>query len=321
MENKFKWLYVGCGNIAAQTARSIEKGGHQIAGVYGRRFDKTKAFALKHAAVAYESFEEALNSDFDAVYVATPHTSHLEYTVKALEKHKSVLCEKSLGVSCEEVNKMIEASQSNKTYLCEAMWTWFSDVALTVKKWIDGGELGKIKKAQLSFCIPGMFMDKKSRVFNPDTAGGALLDIAVYPITYCYNLFGYPKGIKCVGEIKNGIDVSDRITLEYDGFECFIKSDFNRLDEKCVITGENGKITVPMFHMGSLARLKTNAKNEVFKGKTDYLTEFSRAVEEIRQGKTQSDYVPLNNTLECMKIMDECRRQMNLVYPFEKGRG
>ena len=321
MEKKFKWLYVGCGNIAAQTARSIEKGEHQIVSVYSRRFDKAKEFAQKHGATAFESYEEALKSDFDAVYIGTPHTSHLEYTVKALENGKSVLCEKSLGVSCEEVIKMTEASQNNNVYLCEAMWTWFSDVALTVKKWIQNGELGKIKKAEMSFCIPGMFMDKKSRVFNPDTAGGALLDIAVYPITYCYNLFGYPKEIICDGKVKNGIDVSDKITLKYDGFDCFLKSDFNKFDEKCVITGENGKISVPMFHMGSLARLKTKDKNEVFKGKTDYLTEFTRASEEIKQGKTQSDYVPLKNTLECMQIMDECRRQMNLVYPFEKGRG
>lgn len=319
MENKFKWLYVGCGNIASQTARSIEKGEHQIVSVYSRRFDKAEEFASKHSARAFYSFDEALKSDFDAVYIATPHTSHLEYTLKALENGKSVLCEKSLGVNCAQVGKMIEESQKCNTYLCEAMWTWFSDVALTVKKWVLSGRLGKIKSANLSFCIPGMFMDKKSRVFNPNTAGGALLDIAVYPITYCYNLFGFPKDIICKGEIKNGVDYSDRITLKYDGFECHLKSDFYRLDEKCVIIGENGKISVPMFHMGSLAKLKSGDSSETFRGKTDYLTEFSRAAEEIRRGKKQSDYVPLKNTLECMKIMDECRKQMNLVYPFEKG--
>lgn len=318
MEDKFRWLYVGCGNIAVQTAKSIEKGEHRIVSVYSRSFEKSEKFANEHGAVAFKNFDDALKSDFDAVYIATPHTSHLEYTVKALENGKPVLCEKSLGVNSKEVQTMIDASKENGVYLCEAMWTWFSDVALSVKKWIDSGEIGKVIDMKISFCIPGMFMDKKSRVFNPDTAGGALLDIAVYPITYCYNLFGYPEKIICNGKVKKGIDVSDRIILKYNGFDCHIKSDFNVLQENCVIKGTCGIITVPMFHMAKIAKLKNKNGVKIFRGKTDYLTEFSRVAEEIKQGKHESDFVSLNNTLECMNIMDECRKQMNLVYPFEK---
>ena len=73
-----------------------------------------------------------------------------------------------------------------------------------------------------------------------------------------------------------------------------------------------------MFHMARVANLKADGKKENFKGKTDYLTEFTRAADEIRAGKTESDYIPFEATRSCMLIMDECRRQMNLVYPFEK---
>lgn len=318
MGNEFRWLYVGCGNIAVQTARSIEKGDHKIVSVYSRSFEKAKNFAQKHNAEAFKDFDSALKSDFDGVYIATPHTSHLEYTVKSLESGKSVLCEKSLGVNSNEVQRMIDSSRKNGVYLCEAMWTWFSNVALTVKEWINDGEIGEITDMKISFCIPGMFMDKKSRVFNPETAGGALLDITVYPITYCYNLFGFPDSIVCNGKIKNGIDVSDRITLKYKNFDCRIKSDFSIFQENCVIKGTKGKITVPVFHMGKTVKLKNKNGIKLFNGKTDYLTEFSHVADEIRQGKTESEFVPLRNTLDCMKIMDECRRQMNLVYPFEK---
>lgn len=318
MKNDFKWLYIGCGNIAENTARSIEKGNHKISAVYSRSFEKAKKFAYKHGSKAFKTLDEALNSDFDAVYVATPHTSHMEYTLKALEHKKPVLCEKSLGISANEVEKMIQVSKENNTYLCEAMWTWFSDVALNVKKWLQSGEIGNIKDVYISFCIPGIFMDKKSRVFNPETAGGALLDITIYPITYCYNLFGAPKAIICNGILKNGIDYSDKIVLKYDGFDCNIKGSFNYLEEKCIIKGDKGKISVPMFHMASIAVLKNDKGIRCFKGKTDYLTEFSAVSDDIRSQKTESSLVPLNNTLECMKIMDECRSQMKLIYPFEK---
>ena len=70
--------------------------------------------------------------------------------------------------------------------------------------------------------------------------------------------------------------------------------------------------------MASRAVLKNENGKQVFNGKTDYLTEFTRAAKEIRQGKLQSDYIPFSATLDCLKIMDECRRQMNLIYPFEK---
>ena len=72
-----------------------------------------------------------------------------------------------------------------------------------------------------------------------------------------------------------------------------------------------------MFHMASLAVLKSGGKKETFKGKTDYLTEFTRAAEEIKAGKTESAFIPFDSTRDCMKIMDECRKQMKLVYPFE----
>ena len=69
--------------------------------------------------------------------------------------------------------------------------------------------------------------------------------------------------------------------------------------------------------MASKAILKNENGKQIFNGKTDYLTEFTRVAEEIRQGKTQSDFIPFDATISCMKIMDECRRQMKLIYPFE----
>ncbi|MCR5208277.1 MAG: Gfo/Idh/MocA family oxidoreductase [Eubacterium sp.] len=316
---KFRWAYVGSGNIAKSTARSITKGAHVISAVYSRNNKKAQAFAEKYGAKAYKTFDELLaDPDFDGVYIATPHTSHLEYSLKAMRAGKPVLCEKPVGVSTVEVDEMFKASAENNVYFCEAMWTWFSDVAISVKKWIEAQRLGEIKSVHIDYAFPGLMMSKDSRVLTPETAGGALLDVGIYPITYCYNLFGYPESIKCSGVIKNGIDVEETVVLGYGGFECTLEMSLSKLKEGCKIIGTKGEIDIPMFHMARLATLKADGKKERIKGKTDYLTEFTRAAEEIRAGKTESDFIPFKATRDCMRIMDECRKQMDLVYPFEK---
>ncbi|MBO5495069.1 MAG: Gfo/Idh/MocA family oxidoreductase [Eubacterium sp.] len=316
---KFRWAYVGSGNIAKSTARSITKGKHCVSAVYSRNYEKAKDFAEKQSAKVFRSFDELLEKgEFDAVYIATPHTSHLEYSLKALQAGKPVLCEKPVGVSAEEASLMIKASQDNGVYFCEAMWTWFSDVALGVKKWIDDGRLGEIKSVHIDYAFPGLMMSKNSRVLTPETAGGALLDVGIYPITYCYNLFGYPDKIKCEGVIKNGIDISETVVLSYNGFECTLEMSLSKLKEGCKICGDKGEINIPMFHMARTASLKGEGFKDSIKGKTDYLTEFTRAAEEIREGRTESEYIPQSATLDCLKIIDECRAQMGLVYPFEE---
>lgn len=317
---KFRWAYIGSGNIANSTAADITKGNHSIVSVYGRNAEKVKAFAEKYGAKAFDDFECAVKrGDVDGVYIATPHTSHTEYAVRAMKLGKPVLCEKPVGVSLKETDEMIETAVKENIYFCEAMWTWFSDVALTVKKWVQCGEIGEIKDVIINYAFPGILMPKSSRVLTPETAGGALLDIGIYPITYCYNLFGYPDKIRCKGKIKNGIDISETVILEYNGFKCTLNMSLCRLRENCIIKGSKGTVSLPVFfHMASKAVLRNENGRKVFNGKTDYLTEFTRAAEEIRLGKKESGYIPFKATRECMRIMDECRQQMNLVYPFEK---
>lgn len=317
---KFKWAYIGSGSIANSTASDIIHGNHIITSVFSRNESKGKAFADKYDACFYNDFETAVNrEDVDGVYIATPHTAHVDYAVSAMKMGKPVLCEKPVGVCLNDVKTLVETAKSENVYFCEAMWTWFSDVALTVKKWVQNKEIGGIKDVEINYMFPGILMPKTSRVLMPETAGGALLDVGIYPITYCYNLFGMPEKITCNGKIKNGIDLSETVILQYNGFKCTLNMSLCRLKENCIIKGTEGKIALPsFFHMASKAVLKNGKGKEIFNGKTDYLTEFTRAADEIREGRTESAYIPFEATENCMKIMDECRRQMKLVYPFEK---
>lgn len=316
---KFRWAYIGCGNIAYHTADDIIKGSHEIAAVFGRNKEKAKKFAAKYNAEVCDSAEEAMDpKKIDAVYIATPHTSHVEYAVKSLERKIPVLCEKPVGVSIADVERIISCAEENGTYFAEAMWTWYSDVALKVKEWVKGGKIGEVSEVEIHYAFPGLLQKRTSRLRMPETAGGALLDIGIYPITYCYNLFGKPDRIECNGKLKDGIDIGEEITLYYGKTKCRLVTSLSTLRETCAIKGEKGTINLPLFHMASKAVLKAGQGSETFSGKTDYLTEFTRVAEEIRSGKKQSDYVPFSATKAVMEIMDECRAQMGLVYPFEK---
>ncbi len=320
--NDFRWLYVGSGGIANSTARSILRGKHKITAVYGRTLSKVENFAKKHNAKVFTNFDEAVLCDeVDGVYIATPHTAHVNYAVRAMELGKPVLCEKPVGVSVKDVDTLINSSKDNNVYFCEAMWTWFSDVALTVKSWINDKKIGDIVNVEIDYKFPGLMMPKDSRVRMPETAGGSLLDVGIYPITYCYNLFGYPNQIECNGEIKDGIDIKETVILSYNNFKCTLNIGLDSLKEGCTITGTKGTIKLPIFHCARKAVLKSGIKRKVFRGKTDYLTEFTRVSEEINAGLKESKFIPFSATRDCMLIMDECRRQMNLVYPFEKEIG
>lgn len=316
--DKFKWAYIGNGNIAESTARSILKGNHEIVSVYGRNAQKAKAFADKVGAVAVNTPEEAIGfKGVDAVYIATPHTSHIDYSLLSLNMKKPVLCEKPVAVTAADAQRMIDTAKENDTYFAEAMWTWFSDVALKVKEWVQSGRIGEIKSVEIHYSFPGVMKSKTSRVLMPETAGGALLDIGIYPITYCYNLFGYPDEIICNGELKNGIDIKETVILRYGDMKCTLHMSLTELREDCTIEGTEGTIKLGFFHMASKAALKSKKGNETFKGKTDYLTEFTRCADEIRAGKKESEFIPFKSTIDCLKIMDECRAQMGLKYPFE----
>lgn len=315
--SKFRWCYIGCGSIAGKVAANTVRGNHVVSSVYSRNFESAKDFAEKHGATAYENFDDAI-MDCDAVYIATPHTAHVEYAVRAMKAGKPVLCEKPVGVTEKDIDILIETAKENNVYFCEAMWTWFSPVALKVKEWVQSGEIGDVKNVTVHYAFPGIMKPKTSRVRNPMTAGGALLDIGIYPITYCYNIFGYPDEIICKGDIEDGIDVAETVILKYGKTECKLMMSFKYLKEDCKFVGTRGKINLPLFHVAPIVKLKNENGSQHFSGITDYLTEFDKVSEEIKSGKKESEYIPFEATKMCMRIMNECRKQMNLVYPFEK---
>lgn len=319
MSQSFGWCFIGSGKLANKVAKQIVKSGrHKIVSVYSRNEKSCAKLAVKFGAQPCRSAEEAVNaSGVDGVYVVTPHSSHYPYAETALKNNKPVLCEKAFTVNAAQAEKLIALAREKKTYLAEAMWTWFAPVANRVKYWLDSGEFGTVQSVRACFCLS---LGRVKRLIDPDSAGGALLDLGVYPITYAYRLFGKPTAIRCNGAVSGGVDWEERINFEFPQCgDCSAESSIKSYKpEKLVIEGTKAKIKLKAFHCANSVKLiRRNGKNERFCGDGGYVNEFDTVVSEIREGLTESRFVPLRDTLEVMKIADECRRQMKLAYPFE----
>ena len=314
----FRWAFIGTGTLAKKVAREITATGrHAIATAYSRNRERLTSYCEPYGIYPALSISDAVERpDIDAVYISVTNESHFEVCRQALELGKPVLLEKPFTMNAEDTEKLQQLAKSKNLYLAEAMWTWFADVPNAVKDFVQSGKLGRIKDVYMSYCAYSV--GYAPRVSDPLLGGGALLDIGIYPITYAYRLFGFPRSIVCNGDIENGIDIGEQIVLGYDGFD--VKMDVSIVDPKgetMVIEGEKGFLANPGFHYGESGVAKTDEGVEIFKGQRSYAKEFDSVAEEIRSGRTESAFIPPQATLECMRILDECRRQMNLVYPFE----
>lgn len=325
--DKFGWAYIGAGSIARQTAENIlPTGKHRIVSVYNRTYSKAEDFASTFSGTANDvivpcyTIDEALSAPgVDAVYIATTNDNHYTSAKECLRAGKPVLLEKPFAINKTEALELVSIAREKNLYLAEAMWTWFSPVSLKVKEWVDNGELGDIEHIEINYV--NRVSHLYPRLFDVTLGGGALLDIGIYPIAYLYNLFGYPTGIHCTGNIKNGIDTDEIITLSFTGGlsvnveVSIVKSPGY---ENLIITGTNGTINCPNYHMANRAELIKPAGSIEYEGNGWYDNQFNIVAGEIKNGKLESEYVPLNATLDIMEIMDECRAQMGLRYPFEK---
>ena len=318
----FNWCFIGCGKLAHTVAEQMKKhGGHKIVSCYTRDLEKCKAFADKYGSVAYDNASDAITAEgVDGVYVVTPHNAHHRFTKLALELGKPVLCEKAFTVTSMETEELISLAKEKNLYLCEAMWTWFSPAANKVKYWVDSGEIGQARGADFTYHM--MSVNYAPRNSDPRRAGGALLNITVYPIAYAYRLFGYPTKIESEGKLVGGIDHGEEIKMTFAGGEVVnISASMVDTDgfEKMTIYGERGKIKAPLYHASGIASLRRglfNSKLYLSGGKlfNSYMDEFDKVAEEIRRGLTESEIYPLKSTLDVMKIMDEIRGQIGLEY-------
>ena len=314
----FEWAFLGCGNIAGQVAREIAgERGMRIGACWNRTPARAERFAEQFGTVAYPTAEEAISArGVRAAYLAMTANKHFDYIRLCLERGVPVLCEKPFTVNLREAEEAFALARQKGVYLAEAMWTWFNAPAHKVREWLRGGAVGAVRRVTAKYAERYIDIPRFS---SPELLGGALVDIGVYPLRYAYELFGMPKAVLCEGEVRGGVDVTERIRLDYGTFcaELYVSVE-DAQGEEFVIEGTKGVIRVPYFHCASEAQLTGRMSERFSDSSKKYAVQLARAAEEIAAGRTQSAFCPPEATLDTMRLLDECRRQLGVVYPCER---
>ncbi|MGG7058883.1 Gfo/Idh/MocA family protein [Clostridium nigeriense] len=321
-----RWGIIAPGTIANAFAKEVIKTKDGVlTAVYGRNENKVKEFAKDYNIEKYYSnIDEFLNDEnIDAVYIATPHNYHMEYAKKCIEAKKHILCEKPFSYNYKTSEEVLNLARKSNLFIMEALWTLFLPAVNQAKKWIEEDKIGKVKLVTANFGFKSN-EDINSRLYNPCLAGGALLDVGIYPILFSNFMIGsFPKKIKADAEFTNTkVDESDIINLKYENgvlasLTCSISAD---TDNTAIIYGEKGKIVIPKFWSAKESYLYFEDRTEEFIDsykEAGYKYEIEEANRCIKNKALESTIAPHNITLELAKIMDEIRNQIGLIYPFE----
>ena len=322
-----KWGIIGTGFIAGKFAEDysyVNEG--QIIGVASRSKDRADAFARRHEIPRpYDGYERLLSDpDIDVVYIATPHSEHHANTLSALHHGKAVLCEKPAAVNAIQLKEMIDLAHQKNLLFMEAMWTRFLPAIQRATKWIEQELIGQVKLIQADFGEPSS-TQPQHRLYNPHLAGGALLDIGIYPLVFANTMARspcrdiHPEAI--IGE--TGVDETTGMILRYENgslaqLTCTIK---HPTPHKGVVYGSKGYIEIPDFWRARKAILSDE------RGSLEYTDErestgFSYEIQEMNrlllENKKQSDIMPHELSLKNIEMLDNIRQRIGLVYPFEK---
>ena len=328
MNDRVRWGILGAGNIA----RAFAKGLHaledaELAAVGSRSLAKAEAFAADYGARRSYGSYEALVSDpeIDAVYVATPHVFHKAHTLLALEHGKAVLCEKPFALNETEARQMVEAARSRGVFLMEAMWTRFLPHVTRALELAAEGAVGEVRQLTADFGFRADF-DPRSRLFDPALGGGALLDVGVYLLWLTQAVFGEPRnalGFATLG--KTGVDEEAAIVLEHAQGQHALLSTGLRFDtpHEAVLVGTEGRIRLlPSWWKPSQLLLERRGRvaerlEPGLEG-NGYNYEAAEVGRCLREGRLESDILPLEGTLAVARTMDELRRAWGLRYPAEE---
>ena len=265
----------------------------------------------------------AEDPDVQVVYIATPHPQHKDAMLLCLNHGKAVLCEKPFTVNAKEAAEVIDLARAKDLFLMEGMWSRFFPGMVRVRELLAAGAIGEARMLQADFGFR-TDVNPEGRLFNLALAGGGLLDVGVYPISLASMLFGPPTDVSGLAQIgETGVDEMAAVSLKYAGGQLASVVTGVRIStpSEATIFGTDGslKLHAPFWnpvHLTLKAGGKTEEIDVPFEGE-GFNYEAQEVQSCLRAGKTESQVMPLDETLTIMQTLDTLRSQWGLKYPME----
>lgn len=350
MRDKVRFGIIGTGRISDWVLKgAVLDPRFEAAAVCSRSIDRARSFGAAHGIPKAYSDPEAMASDpeIDAIYIGTPNHTHRDLAVLCMRKGKHVMCEKPLASNAGEVASMIEVAGEQGVLLMEAMISTLSPNFLNLQARI--GEIGQVRHYSAAFCQYSSKFGQVLRIlsgedsspipssFNPDSSGGALMDVGIYTIYPMVTLFGKPDSVKAetktlmvpTGGTSKRVDIQGSVVFGYPGMTASVmysKVADSRL--RTEISGELGMISLDQVHIARQVGL--TLRGEPTSGRSsgpattditvpgdadEYQCEFREFIDLVESGQRESRNNSLRNSLIVAQIMDEIRRQAGIIFP------
>ncbi len=323
----FKVGIMGAGKIAGIVADTLNKlDSFEPYAIASRDIDKANEFGdTYNIEKRYGSYEELVNDpEVELIYIATPHSHHAEQAKMCLNAGKPVLVEKAFSYNAATAEEVLKISEEKNIFCGEAMWIRYLPMYIVLMDYIHQGVIGNITNITCSLAYD---LRGKERVTNPELAGGALLDLGVYPINLVSMFYGpAPATVASTcAKLNTGVDAQSVIQFSFKGAKSanvFFSMMYTG-DNSAKIYGDRGYVEIDNINNPEAFRIYNGDKKLIVETKlperqiSGYEFEFIEARNAIIMGKFECPQMPHAETLRIMKFMDTLRGNWQVKFPME----
>jgi predicted dehydrogenase len=327
-DRTIRWGILGAGGIAATVGADIAATpGSVLQAVASRDADRAAAFAQRWGiGRSYGAYAGLLADDeVDVVYIATTHAQHHEQALLTLRAGKPLLVEKAFTLNARQAREVVAEARARQLFCMEAMWTRLNPLLLQAVDIAKSGELGEVLgvRTDLSKLFP---YDPAHRLYDLAAGGGALLDLGVYPATVAWMFLGRPDEVQAFGTLAptcTDVTVTQQWKYARGPIAQLYCSAGGPSPFGGLITGSDGWLSIePRLHRPERLVVRRNGHTDVIESPPVPGNGYRLEVEEVqrclREGRTESEHVPLDDTVAILEVLDEVRRQIGVRYPADE---
>lgn len=323
---KLRWGILGAGFIAGKFVNAVAKHtASEVIAVGSRDLKRAQTFAAANGVpVAYSSYEALVaDPEVDAIYVATPHSHHREHALLAIAAGKHVLIEKPITRNAAEAREIAVAAGGAKVFAMEAMWTRFLPHMVTLREILDSGEIGEVIHVHAEH---GQYFpfDPQHRLYDPYLAGGALLDLGVYPLALAHDVLGAPSRVLAMGALaETGVDGQVTLALDYGNRrQASVSTTLWALTGiSASVIGTEGRVSFDgvFLRPTSISVHRRDGTVRSFDGtvRNGFQYQVAEVARCVTSGQLESGILPLSDSIAVLETIDEARLQVGVRYPGE----
>lgn len=323
-----RWGILATGGIAHAFTADLRTAGLDVVAVGSRSAESARAFAEQYGIAHAHGSYEALVADpeVDIVYVASPHSHHLAHATLALEAGKHVLIEKAVTLDADEAIALRDLAASHGLLVMEAMWTRYLPHMVRIREIVAAGTLGEVRTV-IADHTQRISDDPAHRLNALELGGGALLDLGIYPVSFAVDILGPIESARAVGRLaETGADSDVAIAAVHagGGLSSIAMSSRAAGPNTAHVIGTDARIDIDRVWYTPTSFRVTATDGTVIE---DYTSAFAGrgmqfealyAEHLLREGRTDSDLLPFDESITIMATLDDIRAQLGVVYPKER---